>query len=299
MKKALLIAGICSIFMLAGYTCGQEEMVVPKGCVAARGAAAGEGGYANIVVHEKTGIELVLIPTGSFKLKSGEWVPLTEITIAKPYYMGKYTVTNKQYKQFLAENPGYDGAKDCDPGYALHVRHLLGKSIMPAGGEYPVVFVSWHNAKVFCEWAGGLDLPSEAEWEYACRAGTETRYNFGDDMKDAEKHAWSHHNSGATTQRVGRLLPNNWGLYDMQGNVWEWCLDDEKKSWFEQPAMPTEGSAYIEAKDKSFFGIKGITTKILRGSSWSSTVYPVSVTYNIVPLVAANDVGFRVVLRPD
>ena len=289
---------ILSALVLAGCLAAQE-MKVPDGCIAAPGASAGEMGYATEVIHEKTGVSLVLIPSGSFQLKSAELVPVTDVTFAEPYYIGKHTVTNKPYKQFLAES-GYDGAKDCDPGHDLHVRHLRGVSIMPAGDDYPVVFVSWKNAKAFCNWAGGLDLPSEAEWEYACRAGTTTRFYFGDDAGNEKeignRYAWTHHNAERTTQPVGRLLPNGWGLYDMLGNVWEWCLDDEKPSCFRKPAMPADGSAYIE-KDEAAIVVKGITTKILRGSSWSNTLYPVSMTFNAVPVVATNDIGFRVVLR--
>jgi len=82
----------------------------------------------------------------------------------------------------------------------------------------------------------------------------------------------------------------------MHGNVWEWCLDDEKPSFFRSPVMPADGTAYFE-KDESAILVKGLTTKILRGSSWSNTIYPVSTTSNVVPVVAANDIGFRVVQR--
>ena len=299
-KKKTVIGILCGVLLLAGCDGARAAGIVPEGCIEMPGATAGDMGYATQVKHVKTGIELVLIPTGSFKLKNGEVGPVTDVTIAKPFYMGKYEVTNRQYKQFLAANKGYDGAKDCDPAYDLHVRHLRGKSIMPTGDDCPVVWVSWKNAKAFCDWAGGLDLPSDAQWEYACRAGTTTRFHFGDEPGNgkeiANRYAWTHFNSERITHPVGKLLPNNWGLYDMHGNVWEWCLDDEKPSFFRNPAMPTDGSAYVE-KDEAAIIVKGLTTKILRGSSWSNTIYPVSSVYNIVPVVAANDVGFRVVLR--
>ena len=296
MNKRLIVSSVMLSALVLAESLVAQELKVPDGCTAAPGAVAGELGYANLVIHAQTGIELVLVPSGSFKLRSAEIVPVIEVTFARPFYIGKYPVTNKPYKQFLAATPAYDGAKDCDPGHDLHVRHLRGTSIMPADDDCPVVFVSWKNAKAFCAWAGGLDLPSEAEWEYACRAGTTARFYFGDERTDADKHAWTHFNSGGLTHKVGQLLPNPWGLYDMHGNVWEWCLDDEKPSFFRKPLMPTDGSAYIENDEAAIF-VKGLTTKILRGCSWANTIYPVSSTLNVVPVVAANDIGFRVVLR--
>ncbi|MEI8012840.1 MAG: formylglycine-generating enzyme family protein [Candidatus Omnitrophota bacterium] len=286
-----------------------QEMNVPLGCKAVPGAKAGDGCYADRVIHEKTGIELVLIPSGSFNMDTAGWTKGTRktvtVTLAKPFYMGATTVTNKQYKQFVSSS-GYDGTVDCDPGYDLYLRHLRVPpvSIMPSGDNYPIVWVSWKNAKAFCGWAGDLDLPSESEWEYACRAGTKGLFNFGDDKKDLDKYAWTQWNSKFSTQPVGQLMPNSWGLYDMHGNVWEWCLDDELPR---DLAPPADGSAYVA--DKSGFKglnthpfpvIEGTMTKDLRGGSWSSTLcYAVSSfeRFNASPVMAANDFGFRVVLR--
>ena len=105
------------------------------------------------------------------------------------------------------------------------------------GANNPVEMVSWDDAVAFCEKLSSLPaevaagrvyrLPTEAEWEYACRAGTTTAYSFGDDAKDLGKYAWFSDNSGFKTHGVGEKLPNGWGLYDMHGNVWEWCSDAE------------------------------------------------------------------------
>jgi len=124
-------------------------------------------------------------------------------------------------------------------------------------GRRPVINVSWYDAVAYCEWLSqktgeSYRLPTEAEWEYACRAGTTTRWCFGDDEKELEKYAWYDKNSydlGKThpdygTPPVGEKLPNPWGLYDMHGNVWEWCED-----WYDKD------------KDK----------KVLRGGSWSNS----------------------------
>ena len=293
MKKIspVLAISIVGLLMLAGYT-RTEKMKVPDGCSPAPGAKVGDMGYADRVVHKKTGIELVLIPAGSFDMGVKGFRAVNKVTIAKPFYIGKTTVTNLQYKKFLSLSK-YDGAADCDPGYDLHVLHLRGKSIMPTGDDYPIVFVSWKNAKAFCGWAGGLDLPTEAEWEYACRAGTATLYSFGDDPKDIGKYAWTRFSSNASTQPVGRLEPNGWGLYDMQGNVWEWCLDDDRPR---DKTVPADGSPYLAEKSSY---MKGTMTKILRGGSWSNVLrYNTAVTVlDVAAVVTANDIGFRVVLR--
>ena len=92
----------------------------------------------------------------------------------------------------------------------------------------PVVEVTWNDAVRFCPWLSRkegktYELPTEAEWEYACRAGTKTAYSFGDDLMRLDDYAWYDGNSGGHTHPVGQKKPNSWGLYDMAGNVWQWC----------------------------------------------------------------------------
>lgn len=285
------IATICGVLMLGYAVCAKElEVRVPDGCAPAEGAGAGYKGWADRIVHRKTGVELVLIAPGVFNMgmtgSSSDLLPVHKVTIGYPYYMGKTEVTNGQFKKF--SDTGYDGMKDVDPAYDLYLLHLRGKSIMPTGDEYPVVCVSWKNTKAFCDWAGGLDLPTEAEWEYACRAGTTTVFSFGDDPKKLDQYAWTLTNAEARTHPVGQLLPNTWGLYDMHGSVWEWTLDDYI---YQYDGAPADGSARIAGK----------MTKVLRGGSWSNSaaIVPTSCAsrFNSAPGNASNDVGFRVVLR--
>ena len=152
--------------------------------------------YMKIDVECNNSIEMKfrLIPGGSFSI-------------------GVHEVTQSQYESVMGANPSAN-----------------------KGANKPVEQVSWNDAVAFCvklsslpaEVAAGrvYRLPTEAEWEYACRAGTTTAYSFGDDEKDLEKYAWFGVNSGSTTHGVGEKLPNGWGLYDMHGNVWEWCSDE-------------------------------------------------------------------------
>jgi len=268
---------------------GRADLKVPPGCVPAQDAQAGANGYADRVIHERTGIELILIPPGSFTMGSTEVgshaSPPHEVTFTQPFYLGRTEVTNAQYRRFVAAT-GYDGKPDTDPAYDLYLRHWRGYSPMSSDDDYPVVWVSWRNARAFCDWAG-LALPTEAQWEYACRAGTTTEYYHGDDQSGFDECGWGLTNSEGQTHPVARKKPNAWGLYDLLGNVWEWVEDDYV---YRYDGAPTDGSARLEGK----------MTKVLRGGSWSNSTRPVTnggaARFNSAPGNASNDVGFRVAL---
>ncbi len=287
--RKLIVAMLLFLVVSSGFC---QSMTVPDGCVPADGAKSGYGGYADKITHQKTGITLVLIAPGTFRMgalvpgANSDVYPEHAVTIAYPFYIGRTEVTNSQFKPFF--QTGYDGGKDVDPAYDLYARHLRGKSIMPTGNDYPMVYVSWKNAKAFCEWAKGLDLPSESEWEYACRAGTITRFYFGDTNDQIDKNGWTTRNSKGEFHPVAQLEPNPWGLYDMCGNVWEWTLDDYIYRYDNAPA---DGASRKEGK----------LTKSLRGGGWgnggSEYVLSSYARFNSAPTNASNDVGFRVVLR--
>jgi eukaryotic-like serine/threonine-protein kinase len=195
-------------------------------------------------------IELVPIPAGSFMMGSNEYVdekPIHKVTLGG-FWMGKYPVTQEQYESVMGKNPSHF-----------------------EGVTRPVEGVSWNDAVAFCkklsERTGQLvSLPSEAQWEYACRADSTTKYCFGDDEvflgglfsdKRLEKYAWFVENSDWSTHPVGEKKANAWGLYDMHGNVWEWCLDP----WHENyTGAPEDGSAWVSGGDADH--------RLLRGGSW-------------------------------
>ena len=156
-------------------------------------------------------MRLQLIPKGDFQMGSApeEWGrdadegPARNVRIDQPFYMGVYEVTQEQYEKVMGTNPS---------------RYKRPK--------YPVDMVSWNDARAFCRRLSGLvgeqfRLPTEAEWEYACRAGTTTAYYWGNRFDD--RYAWSLDNSKGSMHEAGTRLPNAWGLYDMSGNLWEWC----------------------------------------------------------------------------
>ncbi|MCY2965419.1 MAG: formylglycine-generating enzyme family protein [Planctomycetota bacterium] len=169
-----------------------------------------------LFVDEKSGVTFVRIRAGVFVMgddngKMNER-PAHRMRIRQDFWLAKYPVTNAQYKRFLIAQRG----RARKPPYWDDRRFNQ--------PEQPVVAVTWFEAYAFSEWVGGR-LPTEAEWEYACRAGSTTKYCFGDDPAELGEYAWFDKNCGGQTQPVGTKKPNAWGLHDMHGNVWEWCHD--------------------------------------------------------------------------
>ena len=159
-------------------------------------------------------------------------------------------------------------------------------------GKRPVINVSGNDATAYCEWLSletneTYRLPTEAEWEYACRAGTTTKWSFGDDEKALKEYAWYNENSKNKTHPVGELKPNDWGLYDMYGNVWEWCLDDFEDNYNN---TPRDGTEHIMEKKEY---------KSLRGGSWLNVAdYARSaVRVRFYPTNRYSYVGFRLGCR--
>lgn len=159
-----------------------------------------------------TGIEFVYIPSGNFTMGSDclSDAPCHKVTITKPFFIGKYPVVQKEWIEIMGSNPSSIKG-DCQP----------------------VNNVSWDVCTEFTRNLSRIGekanhfyrLPTEAEWEYVCRAGSKDDYCYGNDVKSLDNYAWFRKNAEDRTHPVGQLKPNRWGVHDMHGNVWEWCSD--------------------------------------------------------------------------
>ncbi|MCE9603303.1 MAG: SUMF1/EgtB/PvdO family nonheme iron enzyme [Planctomycetia bacterium] len=245
--------------------------------------------------------EKIKAPSGAIRLVEKAERPQHKVVITKPLLMSVTEVTIGQFKKFSATGYVTEAEKAeavakaapppveagqpppkpiqtyLDPGYV-------------ASDDLPAAFITWNDATAYCQWLSTHEkatyrLPTEAEWEYACRAGTTTQYNFGDDYNDLSKYSWHDKNAGGKAHPVGTLLPNNFGLFDMQGNLCEWCEDyfDEKSysvSALNDPHGPAVGFL-----------------RVIRGAYWTSPAFYCRSAYrlNYSPYSRHVNNGFRCV----
>lgn len=200
-------------------------------------------------MQNRSGIEFVWVPAGSFKMGSDKYdneKPVHQVTISEGFYIGKYEVTQAQWRGVVGTSPS-----------------RLSTSLK--GDNLPVDNVSWNDAQEFIRELNEMNdgytyrLPTEAEWEYACRAGTR-----GDYAGELDAVAWYARNSGGRSHPVGQKQPNALGLYDMHGNVREWCQDYYHRNYNGGPA---DGTAWLSGREQTL-DPSGREQYVLRGGSW-------------------------------
>lgn len=216
----------------------------------------------------KDGVPMVLIPAGEFQMGAGA---ASHVVYLDAFYMDKYEVTNAQYKKFI----------DATGHRAATYLNYVGFD----APDQPVVGLNWDDAEAYCQWAGKR-LPTEAEWEKAARGGLRgKKYPSGDEIThdDANYFSTGGRDKWMSAAPVGSFAPNGYGLYDVAGNVWEWCAD-----WHDENYYSTSPKRNPKGPDSG----KG---RVLRGGSWS--LYPdyllVSKRYSRSPVYMGNDMGFR------
>ncbi len=232
------------------------------------------------VITDSIGMKLVYIPAGSFMMGSRDskdgLLPQHEVRISKGFWMGQTEVTKGQYESVMNAQP------------------WSGKVNVRADPNSPAVYVSWDDAEEFCRKLSQQEgstyrLPTEAEWEYACRAGTTTRFSFGDSDSSLGDYAWYASNAFHVDERyahpVRQKKPNPWGLYDMHGNVWEWCSDYYDKDYYS-----SSPNTYPK-------GPPTASSRCLRGGCWIRTEYALrcSSRISVNPGDRPSYVGIRVV----
>ena len=223
------------------------------------------------IITTNIGMELIQIPAGEFQMGSEDGYddekPIHTVRITQPFYLAKHPVTQAQWEAVMEENPS----------------HFTGDP------NRPVEQVSWEGAQEFLQKLNDKEgndlyrLPTEAEWEYAARAGTKTAYCFGNDPEQLKEHAWYDEVSDGTTHPVGQLKANDWGLYDMHGNVWEWVQD-----WFGE-------DYYKQSSAEDPTGPETGDSRVVRGGSWDTDarLARVSSRYYLTPVYRSDGVGFR------
>jgi len=275
----------CLVAMAGSIALGDEPPAANAAAPKSTGTKAGQ-------VRDDNGLKMKFVwcPAGTFTMGSPtderdrqENEAQVQVTLTKGFWLGKYEVTQSEWQRVMRTAP------------------WVGKEWSKDGGDCPATYVSWDEASKFCQklteterGAGRLPagwrytLPTEAQWEYACRAGVKSRFSFGDDKADLTEYAWFELNSwaaGEAAHPVGQKRANRWGLHDMHGNVREWCRDVY--------ALELPGGTDPEVA-------AGGAWRVYRGGSWRSVSGDCrsAERYRLAPGFRSTDLGFRVALCP-
>ena len=295
MLSTVAVIVFSGLLLFAGMGCPaldpNGKVLMAKGMFdGCAGCAPVPGGEKTILLPGEVPLRLVWVPAGSFMMgrydgEQDSFVvedPRHEVTLASGFWMGKYPVTQLQWLAL----------RNTWPGTAPSV----------AGGQganHPAYYISWNDARQFIDALNAhidgsgqgpltVRLPSEAEWEYACRAGTQTRFYWGDDPNytDIQEYAWfSGNNTPPGTKPTGQKLPNAFGLYDMVGNVMEWCEDDLHNNYIGAPAT---GDAWVDTPRSM--------NRMIRGGSYKASGQYCRIAYRVYGEVGLrlDNLGFRI-----
>ena len=264
MKKTFLL-----VFFSFSFSYSQSEFV----------------GYNQLILNKNYNLEMVPIKGGEFLMGSAIYEknrladegPVRKVKIDS-FWMAKYETTWNLYTLFMAReldnlqqpfsennevNIDVDGVSGATTPY-VEMSFGMGTE------GYPAISMTQLAAKKFCQWLSAMTgnfyrLPTEAEWEYACRAESETPYYFGNDSNDLDKYGWYKNNSDNKYQKVGQKLPNKWGLHDMHGNVSEWTLDAYDTSFYSNSKNEIDNNPYNQPEK--------LYPRVVRGGSWKSSNY--------------------------
>ncbi|MEZ5990407.1 MAG: formylglycine-generating enzyme family protein [Planctomycetota bacterium] len=219
------------------------------------------------ILHEASGVELILVEPGRYMqgAMAGAFFdedekPAHDVKFTRPFYLARTEVTVGQWRRYV-EAGGAAGTALEEPAWAAHTGW---------SDDYPVVQVSWNEAKAFCD-RFGMQLPGEAQWEYAAKAGTTTHFVYGDDIYRLAEHGWygdyeANANRGA--HPVAQLRANPWGFFDMAGNVREWCADA-----YDDQAYATLGAGVTDPAPVT----EGMA-RVVRGGSWAAPAHDLRAT---------------------
>ena len=265
---------LLSVLLLASYSCSRKS-----------------GNFLNDYEKESYSIQMIRVDGGTFVMgnKEGDKDEKPEHKVRlDAFFISAHEITNGQYCKFLNETEHH--LNKIDEWIDLHdldsrIKYNR-KGYYPEPGytNHPVIEVTWYGAKAFCEWSGGR-LPTEAEWEFAARGGLKSEnYKYsGSDIPG--KVAWYDQNSLGTTHIVGTKSPNELRIYDMSGNVWEWCFDYYSSDYYNISKMDNPQ------------GAEWGTGKVVRGGSWGYNQYYLRTTYRKLnsPDAGNFNLGFRLV----